>query len=269
VYDTEFLRRVVVGAAAAGAVAVMARAVGSLSTSGALAAVEVGTAAVAGGYAWGVLLVAFFVSSSVLSHWGRARKDARTQSLLEQGSKRDALQVLANGAAFAIAALGAALFPELRESVWKPFGAGALAAAAADTWATEIGVLFGREPRSILGGTVSPGTSGGVTVPGSLAALAGAVFIAAIAILLKWSVSVAVAAVIGGIIGAFADSLLGATVQSRRWCERCDTDTEREVHSCGQSTRHHRGWAWMTNDTVNAACTLIGGTVALAIAQYR
>jgi uncharacterized protein (TIGR00297 family) len=268
VYDTEFLRRLVVGAAASGAVAIFARATGSLSTTGAWAAVEVGTAAIMGGYAWGVLLVAFFVTSSALSHWGRARKEARTESLLEKGSTRDGLQVLANGGVFAIAALAAAIFPELRESIWKPLGAGALAAAAADTWATEIGILIGGQPRSLVGWKVIPaGTSGGITLSGTLASLSGAVFMGAMCIAVGWSVNVMIAAVIGGILGAFGDSLLGATVQSQRWCDRCDKVTEREVHVCGELTRHYKGWVWMTNDTVNAACTLIGGTAALVITQ--
>src|SRR5688572_14676871 len=166
-----------------------------------------------GGYSWGVLLVAFFVSSTILSHWGRARKEAQTESLLDKGANRDGLQVLANGGVFAVAALGAALFPELRGSIWKPIGAGALAAAAADTWGTEVGVLLGRGPRSILGWRPVPaGTSGGVTVAGSLASLAGAMFMAVMCLAVGWAAQVAVVAAIGGIVGAFSDSLLGATV---------------------------------------------------------
>ena len=57
---------------------------------------------------------------------------------------------------------------------------GALAASAADTWATEIGSLATRPPRSIL--TLRPvpaGTSGGVNLLGMLAMVAGATFVAA------------------------------------------------------------------------------------------
>ena len=55
---------------------------------------------------------------------------------------------------------------------------GALATVNADTWATELGVLARSRPRLMTNGqTVPVGTSGGVTAEGTLAALAGALFI--------------------------------------------------------------------------------------------
>jgi Integral membrane protein DUF92. len=54
------------------------------------------------------------------------------------------------------------------------------------------------------------------------------------------------------------DSILGATLQTRRWCERCNTTTEREVHDCGMTTGVVAGLAWMDNDAVNAVSSAFG-----------
>lgn len=264
--------RLLVGLAAAAAVAVLAVRSRSLSRGGAVAATVVGTLAVGAGWSWGVLLLAFFVSSSALSRLGAATKDARVSGVVEKGGARDGVQVLANGGIFALAAL---ILLVMRNSSAVPsstgaltaLGAGALAASASDTWATEVGTLLGGAPRSILSGRrVLPGTSGGVSLAGTLAALAGAAFVAAVAALAGWPPLVCMAAIVGGVIGSTLDSLLGATLQTRRWCEHCDRATERERHDCGRSTRHIGGMEWFGNDAVNAVSSAAGGLAAMLIA---
>ena len=110
-----------------------------------------------------------------------------------------------------------------------------------------------------------PGTSGGVTVAGCLAMAAGAAFVAIIAraISLPDAVVVIVAA---GISGALADSLLGATLQEKRWCPACNAASERRVHDCGAPTAFRGGVAWIDNDAVNLFSTLVGAAVAAILA---
>jgi uncharacterized protein (TIGR00297 family) len=142
---------------------------------------------------------------------------------------------------------------------------GALAASAADTWATEIGSLATRPPRSIITGRPVPaGTSGGVNLIGMGAMVAGGAFVAVGARILSIDAPV-LAVTIGGVSGALADSVVGATMQDRRWCETCQTSTERTVHSCGTATRHAGGFAAMDNDLVNLIATVVGGAVAASI----
>jgi len=221
----------------------------------------VGTACVAAGWSWGGLLIAFFVASTLLSRAGAARKDRRVGGIVAKGGERDATQVLSNGGVFAGAALLSILAPEWPG--WTAVGAGALAAATADTWATEVGTLAGGVPRSITSmRPVPPGTSGGVTPAGTLASLAGAGFIAALAWAAGWPREAVVGgAAVGGFAGSLADSLLGATLQSRRWCDHCGAATERTVHSCGTTTRAAGGLSWLDNDRVNLAATLVGAGV--------
>lgn len=256
--------RLLSGLAVAVLIAGAARRRRALSPSGAVAAALMGTVAVAAGWDWGALLVAFFLTSTLLSRVRRTRKESVLAAIVAKGDERDAIQVLANGAVFALAALAAIVLPG---GPWRAAGAGALAAAASDTWATEIGLLALRAPRSIVTWRpVPPGTSGGVTVLGLFGAVLGAAFIEMIALGVHWSSHIAVAALAGGIAGSLADSVLGATVQQRRWCDRCRQATERAVHVCGTPTRLAGGLAWLDNDGVNAACTLVGALVACAIA---
>src|SRR5207244_11910581 len=112
----------------------------------------------------------------------RAEKERRTRTIIAKGAERDAVQVLANGGIFAGAALAMLVHPHAR---WIALGAGSLAASAADTWATEVGTLARGEPRSILDWRRVPtGTSGGMSAPGTGAAIAGALFIATVSLAL-------------------------------------------------------------------------------------
>ncbi|HMI54580.1 MAG TPA: DUF92 domain-containing protein [Gemmatimonadaceae bacterium] len=254
--------RAVIGAVLSVLVALAARRTRTLSTSGAIAAALVGTTAIAAGWSWGLLLLSFFVSTTALSKLGERQKTERVRSVVEKGLERDAGQVLANGGMLGAAALGYLVFPS---PVWYAMGAGALAASTADTWATEVGTFLGGEPISIISGNrVPPGTSGGVTLVGTAATVAGASFIAAGATLANWPVQFAAVA-LGGMAGALTDSLLGGTLQTRRWCELCARETERLVHDCGTATRHAAGLDKFDNDAVNAVCSGVGALVALLL----
>jgi len=259
------LARLAIAAAIAVAISLLARRARSLDAAGAAVATVTGTLALLAGWRWGVLLVVYFASASALSRFGAARKDARTSSVIAKGGARDAWQVLANGGVFALAAALSVALPPY-EQRWLALGIAALAASASDTWATEIGTLYGGAPRSILHWSPVPvGMSGGVTVVGVLAAIAGAAFIALVSLALGWPVRVALASIIGGFAGSTLDSVLGATLQQRRWCDRCNRATERVVHDCGTRTRVIGGLAVMNNDSVNLLCGLVGGLIALVI----
>lgn len=258
------LVRSLAGFTLAALLALASRHARSLSPSGAWAAVLVGTLATAAGWRWCALLLAFFVSSTGLSRWRGREKAARTRGLVEKGGERDAWQVLANGGVFALCALGALVAPA---PWWTLAGAGALAGATADTWATEVGTAIGGQPYRVLGWRPAPpGTSGAVTTAGSVAMLAGAAFVGTIAWLGGVAEQEAMAIGIGGVAGALADTLVGATVQERRWCPRCHEATECRTHDCGSATERRGGWGGVDNDAVNLTSTVVGAAVAVAAA---
>jgi uncharacterized protein (TIGR00297 family) len=259
------MNRFALGAVFAGSIAGLAYRAKTLTADGAVAAFGVGTLTFGClGVPGASVLLTFFVSSIALSRVDRTRK--RTVLVdVEKPSARDGAQVLANGG---IAAL-CACFAATGEPRLAIAFAGAFSAATADTWGTEIGTLVRQRPHSIL--TLRPiatGLSGGVTLVGMLAECAGALTIAAVASRLLRPRAFAATA-LAGIAGATVDSLLGASVQSLRWCTICRRPTERRIHECDTPTAPLRGLTFFENDGVNAVATLTGAIVAYALAPSR
>ncbi|HRQ38758.1 MAG TPA: DUF92 domain-containing protein [Chloroflexota bacterium] len=236
---------------------------GSLSNSGAVGALIVGTVTFGfGGWQWGVLLALFFISSSLLSHYKEREKKAVAEKF-DKGHRRDIWQVFANGGAGAFFALMNTVSPS---PVWLALFVGAMAAMTADTWATELGTLSKRPPRLITSGkVVAVGTSGGISVFGTAVSFGGGLLIGGTAALLTGQWALLLAGGLGGLFGSLFDSLLGATVQQIYVCVVCQKETEKRVH-CGQATRPLKGWAWVNNDLVNFLASLSGGFTALLVA---
>jgi uncharacterized membrane protein len=111
---------------------------GSLTLSGVLGAILVGTITfAAGGLSWAILLIAFFLTSSALSHYKSRTKEPLAEKF-QKGYRRDLGQVLANGGWGAVIALAFSISPQ--PVLFFAF-VGAMATVTADTWATELGVL--------------------------------------------------------------------------------------------------------------------------------
>lgn len=260
--------RTLIGFSLAVIIALVARRRGLLTTNGAVASLILGTLAMSAGVQWGVLLVAYFVIATALSRWKHAEKSARTASVVQKTGARDAFQVVANGAVFVVAALGATIW---NSATLAAAALGALAAAMADTSATEVGGAFGGAPRSITSGArVAPGLSGGVTLVGTLALFAGSGLVGSCGRLLGLSTVASWSAVAGGIAGALADSLLGSTLQERRHCPACGALTERRLHNCqpeSVETMVVGGIRRFDNDWVNLTSTAIAAVVAAILSR--
>ncbi len=248
------------------AIAIVAFWRNSLNGSGTLGAIVVGTIIFGlGGWQWGVLLGVFFVTSSLLSHFKEDEKKQAAEKF-EKGHERDIGQVAANAGLGALAAILSWLAPS---PIWVIIFIGIMATVTADTWATELGTLSKRAPRLITTGrVVDVGTSGGVSFLGTAVSLAGGLLIGLSAGSMGIGAGLWQTAVFGassGLIGSLFDSLLGATIQQLFYCDVCQKDTERKIHSCGNPTRPLRGYAWLNNDVVNLLASLIGGGAAVLI----
>lgn len=221
-----------------------------LTAGGAAAAGVVGAAVLAGtGWAGAAGLGIFFVTSSLLSRWAPA------VSLEAKGTCRDERQVLANGGAAALGGLIGLAYPA--PALW--IVTCSLAVAAADTWATSLGGWSRRPPRHVVTGeVVAPGTNGGISLLGNAGGFIGALLVAVAAAAVARSPLLAPIAALVGFSGMLLDSLLGAAVQGRFRCPRCDRASEWRMHRCGTATLVQGGWAWLDNDGVNALATGFG-----------
>ncbi len=278
--------KLIIGTALGCIIALAARKARALNRLGMWAAAGLGAVIMGlGGFGWAVLLMGFFISSSILSRLFKRQK-ANLSEKYSKGNERDAGQVLANGGVAGAAVLLLFVFPPQSSGTlgllpWLACAA-ALAAANADTWATELGALSPKPPRLITNlKLVERGTSGGVTLTGTAAALAGSAFIALLAVLFRPNdipqVGLSAAAdfslaaeflliTLAGLLGSLVDSLLGATVQAIYWCPRCQKETEKHPrHTCGSDTILFRGFSWLDNDWVNTLCTLSSAVLVLLI----
>jgi uncharacterized protein (TIGR00297 family) len=237
----------------------------TIDRRGFLASAAVGLSIVfGGGLSWFVIVAVFFALGVVftLYKYGYKRKLGSAQ---EKGGERSWPNILANGGvASAIALLNLAGSTPTLSVLFL----GAISASAADTVATELGLLSHKRPRLItnISKIVMPGTSGGVTMLGILGEVFASLVIGSMAFylgLLPRGLNIVPICVVGGVFGAFSDSFLGAAVQRRGYCVVCLRPTEALRH-CGERTRSAGGVGYIENNVVNLIATIGGALAALA-----
>lgn len=255
-----------IAALAACAIAGGAFAARALSPSGAISAAVVGFVLFGfGGWPGAASLLLFFVTSTALSKYGKRQKEQL--ATYEKGDRRDAAQVIANGGVAVLCMVWVVFQPGTERPVAALLGA--IAAANADTWATELGTLLG--PRSRRKPIVlvtmrpgEPGQSGAVSVPGTIAAFVGA-FVIALTVPFWRSnpqLSTVIAVTSGGLAGSLFDSLLGGSLQVQYRDGVTGRLTERRNDGEGRANAIERGYAWMNNDLVNFLATAAGAGLA-------
>ena len=218
-----------------------------------------------GGLSWFVIVAVFYTLgvAFTLYKYGYKRRLGGAQ---EKGGTRSWPNILANGGVASAMALLKFTGPTIDLSV---LFLGAISTSAADTVATELGLLSHKKPRLItnLARTVAPGTSGGVTLLGVLSAVFASLVIGFMAFFLgltSTQLEVMPICVIGGVLGASFDSVLGATVQRRGYCVICHKPTEALRH-CGESTHVAGGVQYIENNVVNLLATVVGAAASLAV----
>ena len=153
------------------------------------------------GFNWLAILLLFLILGSIFTKF---KSDYKKRIGLKH-EQRTVRNVVSNG----IVPVVLALFGNYAGFI------GAIATATADTMASEIGVLS--KPILITSREqVKPGTDGGISVLGTTAGLIGALIIGITAYAINVSPNLTYSIVIGiiaGMVGCFADSLLGATLE--------------------------------------------------------
>lgn len=191
------------------------------------------------GKTWFFILLAFLLVSLYATYYGKKKTDALSIE------RRGVDNVISNGLVAFMTTVFSFPFMFL----------GSVSAALSDTLSSEIGVLSKGDPRLItdLRKVVPKGTNGGISPLGTLAAAAGAVIIAALAVFFAASfvpkegilnaafkIRLFIAVFTGGFMGSISDSFLGIL--------------------------ENRGL--MTKGSVNFMATLIGGAITAAIMNF-
>ena len=242
----------------------------SLNKSGFVAAIVLGTGIYFFGGLWfSVIMIAFFVSSSILTKFKNHKKD-NIDKINAKGGNRDYTQVMANGGVGLILAILYYFYPEpivlLAYSI-------SFAEATADTWASEVGVLSKNKPISIINfKPLDNGMSGGISILGTTFAFLGSSLIAGICFIasistykdIKQGFIYAIICALIGFIGSIVDSILGATVQAKYYCEDLNTITEKRIYK-GRLNKLIKGIAFINNDVVNLSSNLISVLILFLI----
>ncbi|CAG9619304.1 DUF92 domain-containing protein [Sutcliffiella rhizosphaerae] len=236
----------------------------ALSFSGAIGTLIVGALIALGYQGYGLLLIGiFFITSSFWSKFKRGKKE-HTEELHEKGSRRDIIQVLANGFVPALFSGLNFLFPA---EYWVYGFITSIAVANSDTWASEIGTLSIKKPFSILSWEqVERGTSGAISWLGTCAAIAGATLIACFAYIFWNAITIESVIYISiiGVLGCFIDTIFGATIQASYCCNVCGLVMEKKEH-CNQKGKLLKGHPIVTNDVVNISAIILASIIGIFI----
>lgn len=258
----------IIGLASSFLIAFAAYKKSSLNKGGFLAAIVLGTGIYYFGGLWfSVIMVAFFVSSSLLTKFKNYSKKS-LDKLNEKGGNRDYIQVFANGG---VGLIFAFLYYFYHNPVFLLAYAVSFAEATADTWASEIGVLSKNKPLCILNfKPLEKGMSGGISTLGTTFAFLGASFISSIYFIayiiiykdIKQGFVYSILCLLIGFAGSIIDSILGASVQAQYYCEALKTTTEKSMYN-DIPNKLIKGIAFINNDMVNLTSNLISALIVL------
>jgi len=229
----------------------------SLQKSGFVAAIIIGTLLYGFTNAkMYILLMVFFISSSIITKLKRVTHESKG---------RKAIQVVANASAALIFSF---LYMKTLNHMYLVIATIGIAAANADTWASEIGRFSKKDNRSILTfKKIQKGESGGITLLGIIASLCGSILIAVFYVLLysieqQFHLSLFINSlwiVLGGFIGSIIDSYLGILIQEKYEHPKTKQTVEKVLSR--QSYTLKSGIKYVNNDVVNFISTLLASTI--------
>lgn len=153
-------------------------------------------------FRWLSLLLVFFIVGSIAT---KLKAEHKKKYGLYQKT-RSTENVLSNGGVAALMAL-----------MNSPYGfLGALSAAFADTLSSELGVLSKHKPRLVTNfQPAETGTDGAISALGTSAAVLGAMAAALMGLFIINDLKVMLLVFCSGMVGCFADSLIGATLERK------------------------------------------------------
>jgi uncharacterized protein (TIGR00297 family) len=214
-----------------------------LTRSGAIAACCMAAVLyMSGGYIAFIVPGIFFITGSLLSKLNK-----------QPGEKkgRNALQVFANGITAAIFMI---VYGSTKQEIYLISAMASFCISMADTVSSEIGVYYKGITLDILSfKKMDPGISGGISLEGTMAGLAGAFvlsFVAGFCYNFSFGIFLMIAA--AGFAGMLTDSLLGSWLQVRY-----KTSTGILTEDAVEGSKKVKGLSWCNNDMVNIISNIL------------
>ena len=135
-----------------------------------------------------------------------------------------------------------------------------ISAAMSDTWGTEFGKLSKVRPISIINfKSVDHGTSGGITIIGTLGSIIGAYILGVVTYLItNTRIEIIYYVIICGFLSSLFDSILGDKIQGKY-----ETDIGEYVESKGHNTKLISGFSYINNSAVNFLSTIFSSILML------
>ena len=205
-----------------------------------------------------------FASSSFITNYKKDKKK-EFEKVVSKSGPRDYIQAFCNLGVGLICML--LYFISKHNPVFLAAFIGSVAAANADSWASEIGGLSKTQPVLITNfKKTEKGISGGITLLGTLGGIAGAFFIVFLSVLTFIFIKIGsyrinellfYVSFIAVIMGFLLDSYIGACFQALYRHHTSNNITESETNN-----DLIKGYAWLNNDMVNLITTFLSGLIA-------
>ena len=217
-------------------------------------------AAVCSGWSGIVIVLAAYFTIFAVDMIVGDRSEKVTKSINQRSGARGIVQVIANALAATIAAVVGFI---LKKPELMMVYAAALTECLADSLASDVGVLSKKDPVDICRmKRIKRGLSGGVSLLGTLSALAGCVWM----FLISWiffglSLDLFIVIIVIPMVGILIDSILGSLVQAKYECAVCGKSTEKTFH-CGEKANHAGGIKLINNDAVNIISNFVTAILA-------
>jgi len=248
----------------------------SLSKSGTLSAILLGSLLyLFGGFYFFALMISFFISSSLLTKFKKNKKE-ELEIMHEKTGNRDYTQVFSNSFAAIVYAF---LYYITSMHVFILAFATVFSATNSDTWASELGVLSKKRPFSILNGKIlQRGMSGGITSLGTLASFFGALLVSFVFVVgyvfkfngIKGFKDIIVSFILiltGGFLGSIIDSILGASIQGIYENIKTKQITEKRFEN-GMENKLIRGFKFINNNMVNFLSSLLASVLVVVVYYF-
>ena len=206
-----------------------------------------------------IVLAAYFTIFAVDMIVGD-RSEKVTKAINQRSGARGIVQVIANALAATIAAV---LSFFLKKPELMMVYAAALTECLADSLASDVGVLSKKDPIDICRmKRIKRGLSGGVSLLGTISALAGCIWMFLVSwIFFGMSLDLVITIIVIPMAGIAVDSILGSLVQAKYKCTVCGKATEKTSH-CGEKTSHVGGIKLINNDAVNIISNFVTAILA-------